>query len=533
MINLSNTIIDEKGMLDLPIDKPLSPRKAFPIDRRCFFSNIKAAQSAAENAGEIGSKKTYYYGMKLCVDDGESVTWYTIQRNGTLLAEDHDGSTITGIKELRTDEKGTWYRMYYSDGNRVDFCAPKGEPGVALLVDKQFYIDTDEENNLVLHYVDGETPPKIDYNPETGELSLTLDGKKTNIGNIRGEKGDTIKVDSIDLVDYDANGNAIYKMTFEKDDRTFNFVVPKGKDGVVLGIKGHYFLEVDENNELSAYSQDGDVPPNFEYNPETGELYLVIDDFIKKSIGNIRGKEGAAGKDGVTPYIGENGNWFIGDDDTKKPSRGENGNALMTENQYYLEVDDDNNLNVIYHADGTPPDFEYDQETGDLYLLFDGAKKYIGNVKGANGDSSDLNIKNGSGENALQQIGNTAEADNTTALGIGNKIWRKGQTVVGKYSKHEGDGAITENDMLIVGAGTSDTDRRNCFTAGYYKDKGTSYIKLGGNYFPATTLRAWLSALAGITSEDVVFTKAMLINTLNKATCEVADNGTVYMILEV
>lgn len=30
----------------------------------------------------------------------------------------------------------------------------------------------------------------------------------------------------------------------------------------------------------------------------------------------------AEGKDGLTPYIGENGNWFIGDVDTGKPSRG-------------------------------------------------------------------------------------------------------------------------------------------------------------------------------------------------------------------
>ena len=34
------------------------------------------------------------------------------------------------------------------------------------------------------------------------------------------------------------------------------------------------------------------------------------------------GSTGAAGADGVTPHIGENGNWFIGSTDTGKPSRG-------------------------------------------------------------------------------------------------------------------------------------------------------------------------------------------------------------------
>lgn len=37
------------------------------------------------------------------------------------------------------------------------------------------------------------------------------------------------------------------------------------------------------------------------------------------------GKPGAAGADGVTPHIGDNGNWYIGNTDTGKPSRGAAG----------------------------------------------------------------------------------------------------------------------------------------------------------------------------------------------------------------
>lgn len=37
------------------------------------------------------------------------------------------------------------------------------------------------------------------------------------------------------------------------------------------------------------------------------------------------GKDGAAGTDGTTPHIGENGNWYIGSTDTGKPSRGAAG----------------------------------------------------------------------------------------------------------------------------------------------------------------------------------------------------------------
>lgn len=38
-----------------------------------------------------------------------------------------------------------------------------------------------------------------------------------------------------------------------------------------------------------------------------------------------KGDTGAAGADGKTPYVGDNGNWFVGSDDTGKPSRGAKG----------------------------------------------------------------------------------------------------------------------------------------------------------------------------------------------------------------
>ena len=39
----------------------------------------------------------------------------------------------------------------------------------------------------------------------------------------------------------------------------------------------------------------------------------------------VDGADGKNGVDGITPTIGENGNWFIGDVDTGKPARGEKG----------------------------------------------------------------------------------------------------------------------------------------------------------------------------------------------------------------
>lgn len=38
-----------------------------------------------------------------------------------------------------------------------------------------------------------------------------------------------------------------------------------------------------------------------------------------------QGAPGAPGKDGITPHIGSNGNWYLGDQDTGKPSQGKEG----------------------------------------------------------------------------------------------------------------------------------------------------------------------------------------------------------------
>ena len=43
------------------------------------------------------------------------------------------------------------------------------------------------------------------------------------------------------------------------------------------------------------------------------------------------GAPGADGKDGITPAIGENGNWYLGSSDTGKPSRGADGAGNKTD----------------------------------------------------------------------------------------------------------------------------------------------------------------------------------------------------------
>lgn len=87
-----------------------NPTSAFPLDARCYFTSLEAAQAAAEKAEEVGSTNSvYYFGQKLLVDDGENVTWYTIQRNRTLKAEGSAG--IADAVSLVVEVDGETYPL--------------------------------------------------------------------------------------------------------------------------------------------------------------------------------------------------------------------------------------------------------------------------------------------------------------------------------------------------------------------------------------------------------------------------------------
>ena len=94
-----------------------------------------------------------------------------------------------------------------------------------------------------------------------------------------------------------------------------------GKDGEngktpYVGDNGNWYIGADDTGKPSrgAKGEKGDKG-------DTGA----------QGIQGIQGEKGdkgdtvAAGADGKTPYVGDNGNWFVGSDDTGKPSRGEKG----------------------------------------------------------------------------------------------------------------------------------------------------------------------------------------------------------------
>lgn len=106
--------------------------------------------------------------------------------------------------------------------------------------------------------------------------------------------------------------------------------------------------------------------------------YIIIHDDKSADTGYY---EGTGGADGITPHIGENGNWFIGDEDTGVKAKGEDGDPYtLTEddkalivaqvieslggNPIFGYVDEDNNIIVQGNlADGTYT-VKYEMEDG-------------------------------------------------------------------------------------------------------------------------------------------------------------------------
>lgn len=94
-----------------------------------------------------------------------------------------------------------------------------------------------------------------------------------------------------------------------------------------------------------------------------------------KASGEFDGKPGMPGKpgdDGITPHIGDNGNWFIGDTDTGKPSRGKPGPGY--------ELTDEDRQEIAGIAAGMVPG----GGGGDWTLLFDGTIEVTEPVRSIN-----------------------------------------------------------------------------------------------------------------------------------------------------
>lgn len=111
------------------------------------------------------------------------------------------------------------------------------------------------------------------------------------------------------VLSIDNDGNTIWRTLKEFDGDYAHLTNRPSINGVELN--GDKSLE--DLNIKQTYTAD-DIPF------ADGETFQQ-----KFNNGELKGQDGVSGTDGITPHIGDNGNWFIGETDTNKPSQGTNG----------------------------------------------------------------------------------------------------------------------------------------------------------------------------------------------------------------
>ena len=157
---------------------------------------------------------------------------------------------------------------------------------------------------------------EIDYRNETGDLYFIIDGEEKYVGNIKGEPGPPGAPGEPGEPGPPGDpGPAGSTPEIGDNGNWWIDGVDTGKQAIALDADNQFFISTDDDGTIYLHYVDDGTPPNVTYDAETGNLTLELDG-IPIEIGNVKGKKGEKGEPGITPHIGENGNWWIGDDDT-------------------------------------------------------------------------------------------------------------------------------------------------------------------------------------------------------------------------
>ncbi|MCC0707191.1 hypothetical protein [Clostridioides sp. ES-S-0190-01] len=129
-----------------------------------------------------------------------------------------------------------------------------------------------------------------------------------------------------------------------------------------IGENGNWFINGEDTGK-SSKGNKGDIGNEGKSAYETWRgISQNKDKTVQEFIESLKGSKGDTG---VTPSIGENGNWFIGENDTGKPSRGEIGDLNIDTSFSELETESKKILEAINEINKKAVDSNGDI-TGDI-----------------------------------------------------------------------------------------------------------------------------------------------------------------------
>lgn len=300
-----------------------------------------------------------------------------------------DGISITGITKTSTIGLVDTYEISFSDGNKFDYEVKNGEQGIQglrgekgeqgnpgqrglqgipgekgddgypFLIYKEYdslsEFNADDFPEIGLMFMVKEKDesnafPVYRYTGE-GELSYSYVTGLSGGEAIKGDKGDpglpgeqgvpgvpgvdgttyTPMIGTVTTLEPSQDATASVGINDEEKTASFSFGIPQGKQGIP-GIPGTPGADGIDGTD----GADG-VTPHIGGNKN---WYIGDADTGIKA-------EGADGVNGITPHVGENKNWYIGNVDTGILAQGEDGKSISS-----MSIDAYNNVFVTF-TDGT------------------------------------------------------------------------------------------------------------------------------------------------------------------------------------
>ena len=315
--------------------------------------NLKASFDGVvwEDLGPVVAAKPLFK-----IEDGvlkisyDNVNWEPL---GTVAGE--AGSKIT------IEKVGDYY-YWHIDGVNTNVKA-EGVDGTKVTLEKVdgvYYWHIDGVNSGVkAEGIDGAAGSKITLKPIDGVYYWHIDDVNSGV-KAEGVDGTKVTLQQVDGVFYwflngvnsgvKAEGQDGSAPTISEDGfwviggvkTTYSAV---GKDGknYTIGEDGYWYCD-GVKTEYRAIGVDGKTPT---FKIDAGNLYVSYDNGESwTNLGRV------VGEDGKTPYIGENGNWWIGDTDTEVPAQGQDGKApFIGENGNWWIGDKDTGISATGNSD--------------------------------------------------------------------------------------------------------------------------------------------------------------------------------------